>query len=215
MNKIKGFLFDMDGVVVDNHSFHFKAWMQFAQKYKFELNAQIYRETFNGKTNADLFKMIFGDISLKQIETYSIEKESTYQKLYQEKMTPLKGLIDFLEFLHFHQYKVALGTSAPTANVDFTLDGLFLRKYFHKIVDGTQVTKGKPDPEVYLRCAALLDLSPEQCVVFEDSLAGLESGKRAGCEIVGVATSHEAYELKPLTEKIIHDFTDARQLLRF
>lgn len=215
MNNLKGFIFDMDGVVVDNHSFHFKAWMLFAQKYDFELNDQIYRETFNGKTNADLFKMIFGEISQTQIEAYSVEKESTYQKMYQESMVPLKGLIDFLENLQFNRYKIALGTSAPTSNVDFTLDGLFLRKYFDKIVDGSQVTKGKPDPEVYLRCASLLDLKPEQCVVFEDSLAGLESGKRAGCEIVGVATSHEAFELKPLTEKIIYDFTDARKLFRF
>jgi beta-phosphoglucomutase len=214
MSNIKGFIFDMDGVVIDNHSFHFKAWMQFAQKHNFELNETIYRDTFNGKTNADLFKMIFGDISPKLIEEYSIEKESAYREIYRDKMIPLKGLIDFLEYLHFHQYKVALGTSAPTSNVDFTLDGLFLRKYFHTIVDGAQVTKGKPDPEVYLRCATLLNLDPKSCVVFEDSLAGLESGKRAGCEIVGVATSHEAFELKPLTEKIIHDFTEARKLFR-
>lgn len=214
MNNIKGFIFDMDGVVIDNHSFHFKAWMQFAQKYNFELNETIYRETFNGKTNADLFKMIFGDLPPKQVEVYSVEKESAYQVLYRESMVPLKGLIDFLDYLHFHQYKVALGTSAPSSNVDFTLDGLFLRKYFHAIVDGTQVSKGKPDPEVYTRCATLLGLEPERCVVFEDSLAGLESGKRAGCEVVGVATSHQAFELKPLTEKIIHDFTEARKLFR-
>lgn len=214
MNNIKGFIFDMDGVVIDNHSFHFKAWMQFAQKYNFELNETIYRETFNGKTNADLFKMIFGDLPPKQVEVYSVEKESAYQVLYRESMVPLKGLIDFLDYLHFHQYKVALGTSAPSSNVDFTLDGLFLRKYFHAIVDGAQVSKGKPDPEVYTRCATLLGLEPARCVVFEDSLAGLESGKRAGCEVVGVATSHQAFELKPLTEKIIHDFTEARKLFR-
>ena len=215
MNDLKGFIFDMDGVVVDNHSYHFKAWMQFAQKHNFELNDQIYRDTFNGKTNADLFRMIFGEISQEQIDSYSVEKESTYQRMYKESMTPLKGLVDFLDYLQFNRYKIALGTSAPTSNVDFTLDGLFLRKYFDKIVDGSQVTKGKPDPEVYQRCASLLDLKPEQCVVFEDSLAGLESGKRAGCKIVGVATSHEAFELKPLTEKIIYDFTDARKLFRF
>jgi HAD superfamily hydrolase (TIGR01509 family) len=188
--------------------------MQFAHKYHFELNETIYRETFNGKTNADLFKMIFGNLPPQQVEVYSVEKESAYQVLYRESMVPLKGLIDFLDYLHFHQYKVALGTSAPRSNVDFTLDGLFLRKYFHAIVDGTQVSKGKPDPEVYTRCSTLLGLEPERCVVFEDSLAGLESGKRAGCEIVGVATSHQAFELKPLTEKIIYDFTEAKKLFR-
>ncbi len=214
MSHLKGFIFDMDGVVVDNHRFHFKAWMEFAAKYKFPLDETIYRDRFNGKTNADLFKMIFGNISAEQVEAYANEKESNYQKLYEAEMKPLKGLIDFLEFLNANQFKVALGTSAPTSNVDFTLDKLFLRKYFHVIVDGPQVTNGKPDPEVYLRCAAKLDVDPKNCVVFEDSLAGLESGQRAGCMIVGVATSHQAYELKPLTENILFDFTEARRLLQ-
>jgi beta-phosphoglucomutase len=216
MKNLKGFIFDMDGVVVDNHRYHFKAWMEFAAKHKFPLDEKIYRDTFNGKTNTDLFKMIFGaEISKKQMDAYAHEKESNYQKIYESDMRPVKGLVDFLELLQSKRYKIALGTSAPTSNVDFTLDKLFLRKYFEVIVDGPQVNRGKPDPEVYVRCATLLDIDPKNCVVFEDSLAGLESGKRAGCEIVGVATSHEAFELKPLTEYIIHDFTDARNLFRF
>lgn len=212
-NKLKGFIFDMDGVVVDNHSFHFKAWMDFAKKYNFQLNDEIYRDKFNGKTNADLFKMIFGDISSEQIEKYSFEKESQYRSIYESEMKPLKGLVDFLDFLVAHRYKIALGTSAPTANVDFTLDKLFLRKYFSTIVDGPQVNKGKPDPEVYLKCAMKLDLDPKDCVVFEDSLAGLESGQKAGCKILGVATSHKAFELHAFTNLVIHDFTEARRLL--
>jgi len=215
MHNLKGFIFDMDGVVVDNHSFHFKAWMEFADKYKFELNDKIYRDNFNGKTNADLFKMIFGNIPQDQMDAYALEKESNYQKLYLKEMKALKGLIDYLEYLKVHRFKVALGTSAPTSNVDFILDKLFLRKYFDVIVDGPQVIRGKPDPEVYLRCATLLELDPKNCVVFEDSLAGLESGASAGCHIVGVATSHQAFELKPLTENIIYDFTEARSLLGY
>jgi beta-phosphoglucomutase len=215
MNNLKGFIFDMDGVVVDNHSYHFKAWMDFAQKYKFPLDEKIYRDNFNGKTNSDLFRMIFGEsITSEQMDMYSQEKESNYQKHYEKEMKPLKGLVDFLDFLTLHRYKIALGTSAPTSNVDFVLDKLFLRKYFQVIVDGPQVNRGKPDPEVYTRCAMKLDIDPKYCVVFEDSLAGLESGKSAGCQIVGVATSHEAYELKPKTDYIIHDFTEARKLLR-
>ena len=134
---MKGFIFDMDGVVVDNHRYHFQTWMEFASKYKFELNASIYREKFNGKTNPDLFKMIFGDISLTQMNAYAEEKESNYQKLYANDMKAHTGLISFLDYLKTHQYKIALGTSAPTSNVDFTLDRLFLRKYFDVIVDGS------------------------------------------------------------------------------
>lgn len=215
MKNLKAAIFDMDGVVVDNHHYHFKAWMAFAEKYQFELNAEIYRDKYNGKTNADLFKMIFGNISSEEIKKYADEKESIYHELYEPHMKAHVGLIDFLEFLQRKKIKIALGTSAPTENVDFTLDRLKLRHYFEVIVDGPQVSKGKPEPEVYQRCAMKLGIPAENCVVFEDSLAGLESGERAGCLIVGVATSHEAWELKSKTDLIIHDFTQARSLLRF
>lgn len=211
---MKGAIFDMDGVVVDNHKYHFKAWMAFADNHNFELNQKIYRDKFNGKTNADLFYMIFGSVTKEEMQAYADEKESLYKKLYIEHMRAHTGLIDFLEYLQKKKIKIALGTSAPTSNVDFTLDSLKLRKYFEVIVDGAQVEKGKPDPQVYQLCCLKLGLKPEDCTVFEDSLAGLESGQRAGCRIVGVATSHEAYELRPKTDLIIHDFTEARALLK-
>ncbi len=211
---MKGAIFDMDGVVVDNHQYHFKAWMAFAQKYKFNLNAEIYRDTFNGKTNADLFKIIFGSVTDEQMKTLADEKEGMYQELYLEHMRAHTGLVEFLEYLKAQKIKIALGTSAPTGNVDFTLDRLKLRHFFEVIVDGSQVERGKPDPQVYQLCAMKLGLDPKFCVVFEDSLAGLESGERAGCRIVGVATSHKPFELEVKTNLIIHDFTEARSLLK-
>lgn len=211
--KFKGVIFDMDGVVVDNHQYHFKAWMDFATKYKFKLNDQIYRDQFNGKTNADLFKMIFGDISPEEVKRYADEKEGQYQQIYLPHMLPHKGLVEFLDFLIQSKIKIALGTSAPPQNVDFVLDRLNLRKYFQIIVDGTQVERGKPDPQVYQLCAMKLGLESRDCVVIEDSLAGLESGKRAGSSLVGVATSHTPLELKTMTEAIIFDFTEARKFI--
>ncbi|TGK50428.1 HAD family phosphatase [Leptospira kanakyensis] len=207
--KHKGFIFDMDGVVVDNHSFHFKAWMEFSKKYNFPLNSEIYRDTFNGKTNADLFRMIFGNISDTEVKRYGDEKESWYQTLYQKEMKPHTGLIEYLDYLKEQGVKIALGTSAPPMNVDFTLDNLSLRHYFDVIIDGSKVEKGKPDPQVYELCAKELGLPPKECVVFEDSLAGLESGKSAGCSIIGVATSHTESELQSHVTQIIHNFTDA------
>ncbi|MCW7461133.1 HAD family hydrolase [Leptospira limi] len=206
--KHKGFIFDMDGVVVDNHKFHFKAWMEFSKKYKFPLDSQIYRDTYNGKTNADLFRMIFGEISLVEIQNYGAEKENLYQTLYKQEMKPHRGIIEFFQYLKSNQVKLALGTSAPTMNVNFTLDNLNLRSYFDVIIDGSMVTQGKPHPEVYELCAKGLGLSPKDCIVFEDSIAGLQSGKAAACTIVGVATSHTVEELKNHVDQIISDFTD-------
>lgn len=210
--EIKGAIFDMDGVVVDNHQYHFKAWMEFAKRHDFKLNEKIYREEFNGKTNKDLFKMIFGDPSSEEIRKYADEKEGMYQDLYRDEMKAHKGLLDFLDYLKSKKVKIALGTSAPPGNVDFIMDNLSLRKYFDVIVDGTQVEKGKPDPQVYQLCAHKIGLDPRHCVVFEDALAGLEAGERAGCTIVAVATSHEPSELKTKTDRIIFDFTEAKSL---
>lgn len=211
----KGFIFDMDGVVVDNHRFHFDAWMAFAKAHNFELNDQIYRESFNGKTNQDLFRMIFKDPSEAQMRAYAEEKEGLYQDLYRDHIQSLKGIVDFLDHLKARKKRVALGTSAPPMNVDFTLDRLSLRKYFDAIVDGTMVSRGKPHPEVYLQASHRLGLNPKDCVVFEDSLAGLEAGSRAGCGIIAVATSHRPSELSVVTEKIIVDFTEVRRFVEF
>lgn len=209
---IKAVIFDMDGVIVNNHEFHFKAWMDFADRYNFELNEEIYKEQFNGKTNRDLFRSLFDDPTDEEIETYTEEKESLYRELYWDDLAVHTGLLDFLASLKRNRIKIALATSAPTENVDWVLDNLQLRPWFDVIVDGTQVDNGKPDPEIYLTVCDRLEIPPGDCLVFEDSLAGLESGKEAGCMIVGVATSHEAWELQSHTDHVLHDFTEVRPI---
>ncbi len=207
---IKAVIFDMDGVVVDNHKFHFRAWMEFSEKYGFELNEEIYREQFNGKTNRDLFRMIFDEPTDEEIAAYAEEKESLYRELYYDDLTPHAGLLDFLASLKRNRIKIGLATSAPTENVDWVLDNLQLRSWFDVIVDGSEVENGKPDPEIYITACDRLEIDPKDCVVFEDALAGLQSANEAGCTTVGIATSHEAWELEGHTEYVIHDFTEVK-----
>ncbi len=202
----------MDGVIVNNHQYHFKAWMEFASRYNFELDEEIYRDKFNGKTNKDLFQMIFDDPTEEEIATYSDEKETLYRDLYYDDLTPHTGVLDFLTALQKRGYKIGLGTSAPTENVDFVLDNLQLRSFFDVIVDGSEVENGKPDPEIYLTVCDRLEVEPKYAVVFEDSIAGLESAIAAECTAVGVATSHEPFELEGKTQFIIHDFSEVRGL---
>jgi beta-phosphoglucomutase len=207
---IKAVIFDMDGVIVNNHEFHFKAWMEFADKYGFELNEEIYKEQFNGKTNRDLFRMIFDDPTDEEIEEYSNEKEEMYRELYYDEMAVHTGLLDFLSALKRLRLPIALATSAPTENVDWILDNLQLRPVFDVVVDGSMVDNGKPDPEIYRTVCDKLEINPSDCLVFEDSRAGIESAKEAECMVVGMATSHDKWEIEDLVEHVIYDFTEVK-----
>jgi beta-phosphoglucomutase-like phosphatase (HAD superfamily) len=103
--------------------------------------------------------------------------------------------MDFLTLLKAYGIKAALGTSAGPGNIDFILDGLGIRSYFDAVIGGAEVTKGKPDPEIYVRAAGLVQISPADCWVIEDSLQGIEAGLSAGMKVVGITTSHTAEEL--------------------
>lgn len=203
-------IFDMDGVLVDNHHAHFKAWMAFSEKYHFPLNDDIYLKKFNGKTNRDLFSMIFGEISEDRFHSLVDEKEKMYQDIFSKNLKEHTGLTPFLKNLRQKNMKLAVGTSAPTMNVSFVLDRLELRQYFDVVVDGLMVTKGKPDPEIYLKCKSLLGV--EKAIVFEDALLGIEAAKRANCTVIGVATTHQRSELEGKVDSIVSDFIEASEL---
>jgi HAD superfamily hydrolase (TIGR01509 family) len=112
-----------------------------------------------------------------------------------------------LNALRAHGIKTALATSAGPGNIDFIVDGLGIRDQFDAIIGGAEVQKGKPDPEIYLKAAALVGVDPADCWVIEDSLQGIASGLNAGMQVVGITTSHTATELAH-TQWIASDFID-------
>jgi HAD superfamily hydrolase (TIGR01509 family) len=111
------------------------------------------------------------------------------------------------EFLERHKsWPMAIGSNAEPANIDFTLDHFGLRPYFKVMVDGHQVARGKPFPDIYLKAAELLGLKPEQCIVFEDSPTGAAAGLAAGMRVVGVETTPTHFQEG--VSLSIKDFTD-------
>lgn len=204
-----GLIFDMDGVIVDNHEYHYLAWQKTAKKHNspVAINDQFYREKMNGRTLAKLVEVVFPgrEMTIESAERIGLEKEEIYRELYKESLTPTPGLLDFLALAKSKGIPMVVGTSAPVENVTFTLDGLDLRKYFVGIVDASMVAHGKPDPEVYLKCAAMIHRDPRNCIVFEDAPLGMEAGRNAGAEIVALATSHTRDELS--AKLILDDFT--------
>lgn len=198
----------MDGVIVDNHNYHVKAWEVFCNRHKIQFTEKTFRAKYFGKNNFDILNGLMSiPPTQNQIETLGEEKETIYRNLYQKDIVALKGLIPFLFQLKELGIKTAVATSAPTSNLDFTLDSLKIRHLFDVIVDASGVIKGKPDPEIYIKASNLLQISPSNCVVFEDSISGILSGQSAGMRVVALVTTHKADEL-PKTFLKVNDFTE-------
>ncbi len=199
-------IFDMDGVIVDSNPAHKIALKIFCEKYGYYLSETQLREKIYGRSNKDWIRNLFGEITETQLQAYATEKETLFREIYAEDIVALAGLRTFLETLEQHQIPKAIGTSAPPENVAFTLSKTNLEGFFSIIRNESHIKKGKPDPEIYLLVAEALGFAPERCLVFEDSLSGVEAARRAGCKVIGVSTTHSPEELTD-TELVIADFT--------
>ncbi len=189
-------LFDMDGVIVDTNPAHKKAILQFCAKYNKHLSDEEMKKYIWGRTNKEWIRHLFGeDISDDQLTVYADEKELLFRTIYEPEIRLLSGLKDFLDLLEKNNISKAIGTSAPRANVDFVFKHTGIEKYFSTVLDERAVTTGKPNPEIYLKAAKALSFDPADCIVIEDSLSGVEAGKRAGCKVIGITTTHSPAEL--------------------
>lgn len=209
MNNI-AIIFDMDGVIVDNHHFHLKSWLHFFEEHGVSMSEQEYKQKVNGRTMGEILPKIMGrDMSKDEIRELGGQKEATYREMYRPHIKPTEGLPEFLKQLEEHNIPFAVATSAPPENVKFTLENTGLRERFSTIIDDTMVSKGKPDPEVYLTAAKTLDMPPERCIVFEDAILGIQAGKNADMKVVGVATTHSREELEAEdTDYVMDDFSE-------
>ena len=188
-NKKKiGLLFDMDGVIVDNHIYHYNAWKSIAKIYDLDVNEKDYLNNMNGKVIREVVRFLKNDASEQEVRRIGIEKEMGYRKLYQPYLRPTKGLLNFLSQAHGFNIPMCIGTSASKENVDFTINGLGISHYFGSILDDRSINKGKPHPEIYQKCAQSIGLLNEQCLVFEDALSGIEAGKAAGSKVIALST---------------------------
>ncbi len=199
-------IFDMDGVIVNNHQYHLQSWLSFFERQGIQMTEAEYKEKVNGRVMHTILPQLLNrSLSDEEIRTLGEQKEIEYRDLYRSAIEPTPGLVDFLGELQQKDIPRAIATSAPPANVDFTLKHTKLRSYFPVIVDDTMVTTGKPDPEVYLKSAQQLAISPERCIVFEDAILGIQAGKNAGMPVVALATTHTREELEATEANYIID----------
>lgn len=183
-------IFDMDGVIVHSNPVHCRAWQLYNRRFGIQTDERMLERMY-GKHNDDIVRDYFGSgLSREQTMAHGAAKE----QLYREIMAP--ALDDSLvagvrQFLSRHAaVPMAVATNAEPANVDFILDAANLRRYFRAVVDGHMVSRPKPHPDVFLLAAAELEISPAACIVFEDSLSGIEASRAAGMRTVGLRTTH-------------------------
>ena len=201
-------LFDMDGVIIDSNPYHKDAWMEFCRRYQVELKEEDVPRYIYGKTNKTALVDVFQrEFSPEESFRLSEEKEAIYRELHRSDIRLIKGLPALLEAFKRHQVPLAVCTNAPVANLDFMLEETGIRPYFQVLIDASKVSKGKPDPEIYLKAAQMLGLSPGRCIVMEDSTVGVEAGLRAGMKVVGITTTHSRQELAH-THLVIDDFDE-------
>ena len=199
---MKAFIFDLDGVIVFTDKFHYQAWKKMADEMGIYFDETI-NNRLRGVSRSESLEIILeryeGPALSKEKKAELMEsKNNTYRELLAS-MTPADVTEDVrrtLAELHNRGYKLALGSSSK--NAKFILEKAQLLDAFDAISDGTNITKSKPDPEVFLRAAEFLGEKPEDCYVVEDAYAGIDAAKSAGMQAVGfgIAAGYAAADVK-------------------
>lgn len=198
----------MDGVICHTNPYHSKAFKEFFSKRNLSPTEADFAAHMYGKSNSYILshfleRVVEGD-ELLQLED---EKESLFRQIYEPFIEPIAGFVPFIEDLLSHNVKLGVATSAPLANLELILGKVSVKHYLGSVLASENVKKHKPDPEVYLSSAANLRVSPDQCVVFEDSFSGVSAALNAGMRVVGVLSSHTIEELPPCN-LYIEDYRD-------
>jgi len=201
-----GLIFDLDGVIIDSMPFHQRAWQRYLEVTGIGSSDSL--DFMHGQRNEEIVRGLLGpEADLQTVVAHGAAKEQMYRDMLRERLGEhlVAGIAEWLA--HISGPPIALATNAERANVDFVLDGGRLRPYFDAIVDGSQVERPKPAPDVYLRAAELLEIPPRNCIVFEDSPVGVAAAVAAGMRVVGVLTHAAALDGIRFS---IPNFLDAR-----
>ncbi len=207
MSSIRALIFDMDGVVVHSNPLHREAWIVYNRHQGLETTDAMHAFMY-GKRNDAIVRSFFGEhLTESEVFQHGAAKEALYREMMRPDLAKslVPGVVEFIE--RHRDLAIGLGTNAEPANVRFVIDEAGLQNLFQIVVDGHQVKRAKPAPDIYLRVSDQLGVPPEYCVVFEDSFTGVEAALAAGMRAVGIRTTHQEFEGVSLA---IDDFLDAR-----
>lgn len=196
---IKGIIFDLDGVLLKTDQFHYLAWGKIAEKFSIPFSYEI-NDRLRGVSRMDSLNIIlsYSKESFSEIEKEEIadEKNEIYRS-YLQKMTPKDvddSVRETLKKLKDIGLKLAIGSSSKNTNL--ILEKTHLLEYFDAVSDGNNITKSKPNPEVFLKAAEYLNLEPSECFVVEDAVAGIDAGNNGGFITVGIGPASKYEKAK-------------------
>jgi len=208
----RAFIFDMDGTIVDNMSFHTASWITFFQRRGKDIDADEFFRTTAGRQGKEIIRSHMGEhLRDAEVLELNLEKESVYRELYAPHRKTVSGFDELIAQAKVRSVALAVATAAPNANIEFTLDGLDLRRHFDTVVGAADVARGKPHPDVFLLAAERCGVVPEHCIVFEDAPLGVEAARRAGMKAVVLTTTLPASAFAEF-DNVIHIASDFSEL---
>lgn len=191
MDSDIGFIFDWDGVVVDSSRQHAESWDVVSEEEGLPLFEGHFKQGFGKRNEVIIPEILKWAEHPDEVARLAFKKEETYRRIVRESgLEPLPGVRAILDSLVANGKRRVVGSSTPRANIDAVLEIIQLDGIFEGVVAAEDVSRGKPDPEVFLKAAALIGLPPERCIVFEDSITGVEAGLAAGMKVVGLSTTN-------------------------
>jgi beta-phosphoglucomutase family hydrolase len=192
---IRGVLWDMDGVLVDTGEFHYQAWADILASHDIPFSHELFLKTF-GMNNWGVLSTVLGHMPDKELhDRLSNQKEAHFREIIKGKAQPLPGVVELLDLLKSKGLRQAVASSAPPENIDTLVDALNIRDRFDAILSGYMLN-GKPAPDVFLAAAQAIQVPPNECLVIEDAVTGVEGARRAGMRCVAVTNTNPAEKLQ-------------------
>ncbi|MBI3899244.1 MAG: HAD family phosphatase [Gammaproteobacteria bacterium] len=191
---IRALIFDMDGTMVDNMHFHHDAWSEWHRRHGLPFDRDDFARRTTGRANIEIFSSLVPGATPGDLYLFAQEKEAIYRELYRPHLRLVAGFESFTDAAVRRGLKLAVATSAMPENISFTLEGLGVAGRFVTVVHPGPGLRGKPQPDLFLEAARRLDVTPAECIVFEDALLGVEAAGRAGMRSVAMTTMLSADE---------------------
>ena len=201
-NQPRAVLWDMDGTLIDSVPYHWQAWQHALQQFDRTVEHGVWNQT-TGMRNREIIPLLFPDMSPAEAAYMDHIKEVRYRELIETQgVELLPGVAHWIEQFKAAGWKQAVASSAPAENVAAIAHALHFNGTFEALLSGTDVQRGKPDPDIFLAAAQRLNMDPRDCLVIEDASSGVEAAHRAGMKAIGVLTTHPQLEADVLVRSL-------------